>query len=650
VKKSYRPRVDLLEDRITPFGVPWPDGLHLTVSFVADGTNVAGASSNLFQMLNAQSATTTWKMAVLRAFQTWAVNANVNFGLVPDGGQALGTPGAPQHDARFGDVRIAARPMAANTVALGTPFSWSGSTWCGDTLFNNTYTFSVNGGPGQYDLYTVALHEAGHALGLPDNPSDPQSPMYPSYKGPRTGLDANDIANIRALYGVRQADRFDAGNPDSSDPSDNSNVPNNSFATAAVLNSWSGMSPAFADLTSLSDVDYYKIQTPANDDYAGFTWTVKTSGISLLAPSVTIYDASRNVVSSAAATDPLNGDITLNVAATGGTTYYIKVDHARADVFGIGAYQFSVRHRFVGYVPSTLDPLDTFTFHNDHHSNESLANATNLTRNNMANGIFTYLYGGNILNSADVDYYVLNTPDTPAGISHFTMTAAAWAANLNGVNPVIHFFDSDGTPLAGRVLTNNNGAYTIQLANVAPDEKYYVEVAPNPQSANGVGNYTLAVNVDTSTPVALAALGSQTLNSAVTTISATLTVNQNGCFNFVLGAQPVGSSTDAIVTMSLYDTAGNLVLSLSVSAGQPPVTTIVFLQAGTYTVRYRAQSKSGGPLAPVTYWLGGQLLTDPIGPLYTDPNAPPPDPNAVPPSDFVYMDPSSLLFGVPYVF
>ena len=50
------------------------------------------------------------------------------------------------------------------------------------------------------DLFSVALHEAGHALGL-GHSDRPGSVMYPYYRQV-TGLSDDDIAGIRALYGA----------------------------------------------------------------------------------------------------------------------------------------------------------------------------------------------------------------------------------------------------------------------------------------------------------------------------------------------------------------------------------------------------------------------------------------------------------------
>ncbi|HMC89227.1 MAG TPA: hypothetical protein VKI17_06750, partial [Gemmataceae bacterium] len=105
--KSRRLFVEVLEDRLTPaaWGVAWPNPGHLTLSFVPDGTAVSNVQSSLFQTLNANAPASAWQAEILRAFQTWAINANINIALVPDRGQPLGTSGAAQGDPRFGDIR-----------------------------------------------------------------------------------------------------------------------------------------------------------------------------------------------------------------------------------------------------------------------------------------------------------------------------------------------------------------------------------------------------------------------------------------------------------------------------------------------------------------------------------------------------------------
>src|SRR5438552_6110915 len=143
--KSRKLSLEVLEDRLTPatWGIPWPNPGHLTLSFAPDGTAVSNAQSSLFQSLNGSAATSAWEQEILRAFQTWAVNANIDIGLVSDGGQAFGGLGAVQGDSRTGDIRVGAAPLSPGVVSNTSPFSWTGTTFSGDVMLNSAMPFAI---------------------------------------------------------------------------------------------------------------------------------------------------------------------------------------------------------------------------------------------------------------------------------------------------------------------------------------------------------------------------------------------------------------------------------------------------------------------------------------------------------------------------
>ncbi|MEX1228706.1 MAG: matrixin family metalloprotease [Planctomycetaceae bacterium] len=145
------------------------------------------------------------------ALDQWdAVSAFTNLGVDPDG-DGGGDAGAAGDAGAKGNIRVAAweiieegvlaHAFRPNTAAL----SGAGFNIGGDVHFDIDQTWVDEIGDDDtdddFDIFTVALHEVGHALGL-SHSHNVNSVMYADYSGARRTLTADDIAGIRAIYGV----------------------------------------------------------------------------------------------------------------------------------------------------------------------------------------------------------------------------------------------------------------------------------------------------------------------------------------------------------------------------------------------------------------------------------------------------------------
>ena len=612
-----RPRlgVEPLDDRCLPatFGIPWPDAGHVTLSFAPDGTATPYGASALTSTLGAVTPTATWQREVLRAFQTWAMYANIDIGLVGDGGQPFGSTGAVQSDPRYADIRIGAALLSSSLLASGAPFSFSGTTLSGDVVFNQGTPFGVGPYAGRYDIFSTALHEAGHVLGL-DHSDAPGSAVTENY-GYRTGPTAADIANLRALYGARVADAFDAAGS------------NNTMGTADALPSDALLGNrlfARADLTTKSDVDYYKFNVPPLVGITGVSVRLQ-AGVSLLAPSLTVYDPSGRVVATASRTDPLSSDLTLQFSASLlGGMYYVKVDGATTDAFAVGGYRLAVDYLTTGTLLAPLAPLVSPVI--DLHTDDTLGLARLLSplAKPAPDARFDFTFTGVIEDGHDVDRFRVTAPGT--GPVH--LNVMAWALQTDGLDPRLEVYDATtGQPVAFQVLANDTGVMSLQVPDAVGGRDYIVSVLA--RTTGDTGSYFLAIDFNQFAPTEFDGVAGKRLNPGVTD-TATLTVHEAGAYEFLLSAHGAAGG----VAMTVYDAAGREVCTLAVDAGQPAVTAVRYLAEGTYAVRYTYRYPSAATATPIDYALYLYQVSEGAGPYAsssttsgsgTSASSPPPD-------------------------
>jgi len=198
----------------SPMGSDSGHGANMTQSITAMG--VLDPNTNMPWGIADYAAVIDW------ALGTWEAASNfTNLGEVTDGGVDAGE--TTLNGGHLGDIRVAAWNISTSNPQIpytalahafqpdtdSTPTAAMLGTIGGDIHFDTTFTWVDDPldmvGNMQFDIYSVALHEVGHSLGLDhlEGPSfPPNAVMNPTYGGARRLLSQDDINGIQRLYGI----------------------------------------------------------------------------------------------------------------------------------------------------------------------------------------------------------------------------------------------------------------------------------------------------------------------------------------------------------------------------------------------------------------------------------------------------------------
>lgn len=619
--------------------------VHLTLSFAADGTSIAGQSNGLASLFDTIAPREVWQEKILMAFQTWAVHTNADIGVVSDGGQPFGSGGAIQSDSRFGDIRIGAIAMASNVAAVSVPVDGVVSgTWFADVIFNTAYNYQTID-----DILAIAIHEAGNVFGLEDN-ADPNSPLHPGDPPVVREPTSTDIALLQQLHGVRAPDLNEISTENGNTTTNNDTITSSSQLSTNELNEFGqGSAPTivYGDIGSSIDQDFFFIEPHSNYD-GSVTVEVRTAGISLFQPRLKIYNQNQQLIAEGVSTNFGGDRLIVNLPSIlEDQRYYFEVSSANEDTLNIGGYSLITTFDDENLAtPQQIDQIagGTYRFlpaeelakffdaeedlyNDDDHTDDGEADAFELE---TAPGFVQdtrFEVIGSISDSIDADIYEVTAPEFDAAVTD-VMTIAVRSLDNGRLIPRVTVLDENANVIPSTIIANGAGDYIVQVDGIVEEQNYLVKVdAANPGQLFDVGNYSLTVTFATDL-VPFDSVGLSPLPSVGNGIAQnvhTLYVAKPQLFHFVMEAENVVVTSPTALLATIFDDQGNAVYQLSTRPGETRSREAVLLSSGTYTVRVVLVTLNGDPAPEIHYNFRWTAISDPF---VGDPNDPTANPFA----------------------
>ncbi|MBM3980431.1 MAG: matrixin family metalloprotease [Planctomycetes bacterium] len=626
MKRTTRLTVTQLEDRSVPatFGYTWVNPGNITFSIVPDGTDVAGLKSNLQATLNATMSQSAWTTEIQNAFQAWVNVAGINVSQTGDNGAALGGSAPLQGSPLFGDIRISARPLSDNVMAITNPPDLM-SPWAGEIILNSNKVFTIDGANGTAALRRVLLQETGHALGL-GNSTDERSVMY-EYGGSQR-IDAADVAAIQSLYGPAVNDAYEGtkGNNTVGSAAPLGYITSSDSLTFGDVDSSGQLLVARAALTS-GDVDYYTFKQPSGTTTA--LVSVQSTGLSMLRARVQVFDSDGQLVKTATPSAWSNNVTLLLSNLAPGKSYSVRVDAEPGTAFAVGGYRIGVGSPLAtlldqasatmtdagGIARSVVLGEDNGTAT---ASNDTIRAATDLGKV-AAEGSARWdvNVASQFATATDVDVYKVRTlAGTPS-----VMLVAAWSTA--GADPEVTVTTADGQVLKATVLTNTASTNIIQIEGIKAKTDYYISIrAKSFGSGTSAKSYRFGVDFRTSA-IVQTALAAGTLTSQTNQIQQTLTVTRSEGFQFTLSSTNTADTVQTAARLTVFDATGKAVFTTVAKSGET-VTGFTLLQPATYTIVIAGATVDGSPLKGLKVDARFVATTDPIGPMLADDYTAPP--------------------------